>query len=69
VSKLTNAIDAKSLVIGVLLTVVVFMSLGASFSNFTTVRAQRLQPDVLAINIPGTPFAIYDGCIYYYQRP
>ena len=28
-SKLTNAIDAKSLVIGVLLTVVVFMSMGA----------------------------------------
>jgi hypothetical protein len=29
-SKLTSAIDAKSLVIGVLLTVVVFMSMGAN---------------------------------------
>ena len=63
-SKLTNAIDAKSLVIGVLLTVVVFMSMGANMQRKVQVRW------TMATNyktVSGTPFAVHDNRIWYYE--
>ena len=76
-SKLTNAIDAKSLVIGVLLTVIVFMSMGAEKSTTETpiykwrnqnkVCAQRLPEMFDEVKIPSkaVPFAVDNGVVYY----
>ena len=65
-SKLTNAIDAKSLVIGVLLTVVVFMSMGANlYQKKYHVYSQFLNNYRATTN--GVPFAVVDERVYYYR--
>jgi hypothetical protein len=63
-SKLTSAIDAKSLVIGVLLTVVVFMSMGAH-QMVESVRVRHTGLDTKSVT--GIPFAVYGDRIWYYE--
>jgi hypothetical protein len=65
-SKLTSAIDAKSLAIGVLLAVVVFMSLGANFSNRHRVRRFNASTSS-SFHVNGTPFHMNGNYIYVYE--
>jgi len=76
VSKLKNVIDAKSLVIGVLLTVVVFMSMGAdpvpedprleaiSKVPLNTIWRAEKKPWT---DVRGIPFAIDEQGVWYYH--
>ena len=65
-SKLTSAIDAKSLVIGVLLTVIVFMSMGATTRSWHYVKSEK----ITAYNktVRGIPFQRDDdGTVWFYN--
>ena len=70
-SKLTSAIDAKSLVIGVLLTVIVFMSMGAGAFDSHYVRSKKMKHLSGSFSdnpIRGIPFQRdSDGTVWYYE--
>ncbi len=68
-SKLICVIDAKSFIIGVLSAVVVVMAMGAQRvkPERAEVRWLPLDPKGLHFNVPGTPFAVGDGMVYYYS--
>lgn len=75
-SKLTSAIDAKSLVIGVLLTVVFFMSMGANpyrDKSYYISSVSLKKWDSRGMHNPhatvdhAVPFAVADGRVYCYS--